>query len=151
MQETRCETTLQAPPERIWELLSDLNLYAEWNPLFVRAEGALQQGGELGLTVQLPSIPPFVITPRVLAAHSQSGFQWRHAMATSVLMSWTYGISLAEQGPQGVTVVQSSRFGGLLGPLFGFALATSVERGMKEFSRALARWGEKGNVRCLRC
>lgn len=147
MTELRTEIVLQAPPERIWELLTDVTLYGEWNPLFVRGEGKVLAGERLELTVQLPAIPPFPIKPELLCAEPQARFQWRHAMSFTGLMCWTYGIELEPLAAGRVRFVQSSAFGGLLGPLFSFALGASVEGGMTELNQAVTRRGEQGNLR----
>src|SRR5688572_28572878 len=47
---------IHAPPERVWQVLTDLPAYAEWNPLITKVEGALVVGDRL-----------LVITPPVNA------------------------------------------------------------------------------------
>jgi hypothetical protein len=47
-----------APPERVWQVLTDLPAYAEWNPFVMRAEGALVVGGRLSVTA--PPVNAFV-------------------------------------------------------------------------------------------
>ena len=142
---------LQAPAGRIWELLSDFGLYREWNPLFRLGKGRAAAGAEVELTVRLPSIPPFAIKAKVVRAAPQSALCWRHVTASPLILRWDYGFELVQANPGEVRLVQSSRFGGVLGPLFALALGRSVREGMAELERAVARWGEKGNVRCLRC
>jgi hypothetical protein len=41
MKENRNEIEIQATPETIWGVLTDLGKYAEWNPLLYRAEGKI--------------------------------------------------------------------------------------------------------------
>ncbi|HJV65251.1 MAG TPA: SRPBCC domain-containing protein [Geomonas sp.] len=151
MTEFRTEIALQAPAERIWELLSDFCLYPQWNPLIVQAKGQAKEGAQLELTVQLPAIPPFPIKPRLLCADPHSRLLWRHSLAFPALMSWTYGIELEPLGQGRLKLIQKSSFGGVLGPLFSFALGNSMELGMSEFNKAVTRWGEQGNVRCMKC
>ncbi|HJV34511.1 SRPBCC domain-containing protein [Geomonas sp.] len=151
MTELRTEIALKAPAERLWELLSDFTLYPQWNPLIVQAQGEATEGTRLEMTVQLPAIPPFPIKPTLLCADPQCRLLWRHSLAFPALMCWSYGLELEQLDQGRLKLVQKSTFGGLLGPLFTFALRRSVEQGMSEFNKAVARWGEQGNVRCLRC
>ena len=44
MKENRNEIEIQSTPERVWEILTDLGKYPEWNPLLCRAEGRLAVG-----------------------------------------------------------------------------------------------------------
>lgn len=65
MNELRTELSLEAPVERIWELLTDLKLYPQWNPLFQRATGKMNVGEKLELEVHLPDIDPFIVSPKI--------------------------------------------------------------------------------------
>ena len=46
---------IDAPAERVWDVLSDFSQYAEWNPLFAFAEGSLANGSRVNLTLRPPS------------------------------------------------------------------------------------------------
>lgn len=151
MNELRTEITLEAPADRIWELLADCSLYQHWNPLFTGATGGLRVGGRLELVVSLPQIAPFRVQPEVLAVDPPGRLCWRHSLVCPAVMTWTYCNELEVIDAQRVRVVQSSRFGGMLGTLFMLGLGSSVGAGMERFNEALVRWGEKGNVQCLRC
>jgi uncharacterized protein YndB with AHSA1/START domain len=39
MKENRNDVEIQASPEAVWEVLTDLEAYAEWNPQLYRGEG----------------------------------------------------------------------------------------------------------------
>ncbi|KAF9366000.1 hypothetical protein BGX34_006885 [Mortierella sp. NVP85] len=48
MRENRASITIPAPPHEVWKVLTDLESYQEWNPMFVQASGtvaASTQGG----------------------------------------------------------------------------------------------------------
>jgi uncharacterized protein YndB with AHSA1/START domain len=42
---------IDATPERVWQVLTDLPAYAEWNPFITEAEGAFVEGTRLLVTV----------------------------------------------------------------------------------------------------
>ncbi len=46
---------IEASAARVWDVLSDFDRYAEWNPLFPFAEGSLANGSRVKLTLK----PPF--------------------------------------------------------------------------------------------
>jgi hypothetical protein len=56
--ELRTFVDIDATPERVWRVLTDLPAYAEWNPFVTRAEGALVVGGRL--SVSAPPVNAFV-------------------------------------------------------------------------------------------
>lgn len=150
MNEVRTEITIEAPVERIWELLADLGLYPHWNPLFQRATGRLHAGEQLELVVTLPGIPPFVVSPTLLAVEPESDFCWQHALLFGAF-TWKYCVELEILDPNRLKFRQSSQFGGIFAPLFNLALGASVAGGLEQMNQAIRRWGEKGNIQCLKC
>jgi hypothetical protein len=52
----RIETELfiSAPPEKIWEILSDFDKYGEWNELYPRAKGKFEKNAKFLLRVRNP-------------------------------------------------------------------------------------------------
>ena len=151
MNEIRTEITLEAPVERIWELFADTGLYPHWNTLFPQAAGTMEVGGEVELTVSLPGLAPFTIRPTMLAVEPGAGFSWQHSILSACIFSWRYGVDLEALPPGSLKLIQRSRFGGVLGPLFSLGMKRSVADGMAHLNQRLRRWGEKGNVQCLRC
>jgi len=151
MAEIQTEITLAAPAERIWALIADFNLYPHWNPLFQKGTGGMNVGEHLDLTVHLPGINPFTITPKVLNVEPSARLGWRHTVMSAVLLTWEYAVVLEQLGSERLKFIQRSRFGGLLGPLFSLALERPITEGLLGLNEAVRRWGEKGNIRCLKC
>lgn len=151
MKGLRTEISLEAPVERIWELLADLELYPQWNPLFKTATGQMDAGEQLEITVHLPEIAPFIVRPKVVSVVPKSGFCWEHTMLCAGIFNWEYSAQLEILSPDRLKFIQMSRFGGILGPLFNLGLKASVLAGLTKMNEAMRRWGEKGNIQCQRC
>jgi hypothetical protein len=49
----RAEVEIDAPIERVWEILNDVDRYGEWNPFTPRVESTLQIGAPIRLHVRL--------------------------------------------------------------------------------------------------
>jgi hypothetical protein len=65
--ELRTFVDIDAPPERVWAVLTDLAAYAEWNPFVTRAEGEWVVGSRLSVSV--PPVNSFIqpkLRPTVL-------------------------------------------------------------------------------------
>jgi len=151
MREIRTEIALEASAERVWELLVDCSLYPQWNPLFHQATGQKNAGGQLELIVNLPEISPFVVRPKLLAVEPQTSYCWRYTWFFAGLLTWKYSAALESLAPHRLKFIQSSAFGGILGPLFDLSLRASVSHGLEQMNKAIKRWGEKGGIQCLRC
>lgn len=61
----RTEIFVDAPPERVWEVLIATDQYPEWNPVFVRVEGALEEGASLVNHVVEPGKDPVTMNSNV--------------------------------------------------------------------------------------
>ncbi|MEM9631495.1 MAG: SRPBCC domain-containing protein [Pseudomonadota bacterium] len=48
------ETVIAAPPDIVWQILTETRAYPEWNPVFVEAAGAYAEGARLSYRVRDP-------------------------------------------------------------------------------------------------
>lgn len=51
MLELRAEIEIEAPVERIWEVLTDFEEFPEWNPFIRRIRGTSQVGSRLDVFI----------------------------------------------------------------------------------------------------
>ena len=49
----RAEIVIEAPIDRVWQILNDLQAYAEWNPFTPRVESSLQLGDPIHLHARM--------------------------------------------------------------------------------------------------
>jgi uncharacterized protein YndB with AHSA1/START domain len=54
MREISTSIDIDAPPDRVWSILTDFAAFPQWNPFIVRADAILQPGARLAVTMQLP-------------------------------------------------------------------------------------------------
>ena len=55
MKENRNEIKIQAAAEDVWNVLTDLDAYADWNPLLYCAEGKVAVGETVNLSAKTAS------------------------------------------------------------------------------------------------
>ncbi len=56
MRELRSEVTINAPAERVWELLTDFGSFPDWNPFMQRASGEVVVGEKLVVYLKPPAL-----------------------------------------------------------------------------------------------
>jgi hypothetical protein len=111
---------IEATPESVWQVLTDLPAYAEWNPFITRVEGTLAVGNRLSVSV--PPVNAFVaseLRPTVVEVVPPRRLRlWSRLdrMAVPGLFDVELTMTLTEQDG-GVRLWQQDRFGGLLAAL----------------------------------
>lgn len=66
-----------ASADTIWDLLSDLEGWSRWNPLYTQGAGRLAIGGTLNLTEAIPGRPARTLNPVVVDWEPRSQILWR--------------------------------------------------------------------------
>lgn len=149
MKPVTLETPLQTSFDRVAPLLTDFLLYSHWNPVFPRVT-AVGDDGRHDLVVHLPGMEIFHV-PATLVAAEPGHVSWKSTLLLPLLLTWTFSFRVVAEVPDRLLFKQRSEFTGLLAPLFCLALNRPAASGLDELARAVRRWGEKGNVRCLKC
>jgi hypothetical protein len=73
---------INAPANRVWQVLTTLDRYGEWNPQISRASGTLRQGARIHLRLTLPGRPAMDLSATIEEAQSDRVLTWRgHVMA----------------------------------------------------------------------
>ena len=68
---------INAPAERVWQVVSDFGSYADWNPFIVRAAGEARVGERLDITIAAPGMKPVSFRPRVLDVEPGRLIRWK--------------------------------------------------------------------------
>ncbi|GJJ72422.1 hypothetical protein EMPS_04779 [Entomortierella parvispora] len=82
MKENKASITIEASPQIVWQVLTDLNSYPEWNPLFVQATGTIAVGESLQVKMRLPlrifcGAPlTYNWSPRIIKVEPNSCLEW---------------------------------------------------------------------------
>lgn len=103
------------PPERVWDVMSDVERWREWTPTVTSVERLEPGPFAVGSTARLrqPRLRPAVW--RVTRFESPRGFTWE-MHAPGVVVAARHDV---EPVPGGARATLSVKFTGLLGPLVG--------------------------------
>mgnify|MGYP001828846700 FL=1 len=69
------EVDIAASPETVWEVLTDLDRYEEWNPFVTSSKGRVAVGETLRNRLEPPGGRAMTFTPRVTVADERRVFE----------------------------------------------------------------------------
>lgn len=133
------ETTfaVSAPAARVWETLTALDRYPEWNPQIPRVTGSLRPGERIGLRLALPGRPPMDLTATIEEARPDALLTWRGHVVAPWLFEGYRRFEIEPVAPGQVRVTHVEDVHGLLAPLFGLALGSRVQSSHDALNAAL--------------
>jgi hypothetical protein len=132
------EIEVDAPPERVWEVLTDFAAYHEWNPFIVQAAGRPAPGDRLELRMRLPGRRPTTIRPQVLEAEPGRRLRWLGRVLVPGLFDGEHSFTIQPAGPGRSHLRQQEEFRGLLAPLVLALIAKPTLEGFHQMNQALA-------------
>jgi hypothetical protein len=133
---------IQAEPERVWEVLTDLAAYPEWNPFIVRAEGVVDPGGRLILTMQPMGGRGTTLRPRLVAVDINRELRWRGKLGLPGLMDAEHTFLLQPQAG-GTRLIHQETFRGVLVPFVAGTLDRNTLPAFVAMNEALKHRAEE--------
>ena len=141
---------IQAPLGHVWEILSDFSRYMEWNPLIVRAEGALIRGNRVAISVRMPEREAMNFSPTLLALEEKKELRWLGSLAVPSLFSGEHAFVLSERADGSVHLMHRERFRGVLVLFLSRRWFERVRQGFEAMNEALKARAEKVGVESFR-
>jgi hypothetical protein len=138
MVQLHTELFIDAPPERVWGVLTDFAHYPEWNPFLLRAEGEVREGARVRVRASSPRGPGKTLgfSARVVRVEPARALVWRGGVPG--LLHGEHSFQLVPEGA-GTRFVHSEVFTGALSLLLPSGLKAKMERAYAGMNEALAR------------
>jgi hypothetical protein len=127
---------LPVPPEAIWEVISDINSWGAWNPLYTRAEGTLRIGAQLDLDLALRGHKVRVIRPTIVDWVPNEQIHWRLSMVGGLVKSIRY-IEIEKLSEAGCIFANGELFDGPLGPTVARRMRREIREGFAAMGEAV--------------
>jgi hypothetical protein len=136
------EILVETPAGRVWEIITDLGRYEQWNPFIPRARGRIEPGARVEIEVHPPGRKRARFRPRVVQVIPGSSFQWIGRVLVPGLYDGRHFFELHPVSPSSVRFVQRERVSGLIVLLMWSRLSGPVREGYRQMNEALKRRAE---------
>ena len=123
---------IDAPPETVWAVLTDLDRYQDWNPLFREASGQVAVGNRIKLrSVQPANGRMMTVQPKITVADPGAELRWVASLPGIMSGEHRFKLTPADGGTR---LEQSETFRGLLTAFSGktFARAGASFKALNE-------------------
>ena len=141
MKEVRSEIEIQAPSERVWQILTDFDNWSEWNPFLTQASGTAALGEQVNITFQGPGSKETSLCCTIQTLHQGREWMWDFHAISPVLFRGEHSFAIEPIDGSRVRFVQREVFKGLLVPFL--VKETDTLRGYKAMDGALKARAEQ--------
>ena len=137
----RSEIEIDAPAERVWEILRDFDRYGEWNPFTPRVETTLELGAPVHLSVRLVGERP-LHRVEYMTRNQPYTLGWEMKLGARFLLHAERVQTLTPVGRDRTRYVTEDCFTGWLRPLVLGLLGGAMQRGFDDCALALKKAAE---------
>lgn len=141
--EIKTQIIIQATPQRVWEVLTQFEQYAGWNPFIKSIQGKVQTGEKIIVRLEPPGAKGMTFKPKVLAFERNKEFKWIGHLFFPGLFDGEHRFELIDNGNGTTTFIQAEKFKGILVRMLSKMLDGSTLNGFKAMNEQLKLEAEK--------
>ena len=138
------EIEINAPPSRVWQVLTDFEKYPTWNPFIKKITGVAARNEKLEVHMPDPRGGTMIFTPTILVVERDRELRWLGRSEGDVFNGeHRFRIDPIENNNNKVHFTQGEKFSGsMVASLEGW-LDTAVKHNFEDMNRALKQIAEK--------
>ena len=128
------DTSINKPQSQVWQVLSDLDKYAEWNPFVKRCESSLAEGEAIIMWVKLL---PFILRQKETIRRNDGAGFMEYGIHIPGLLHSTRQHILSADNAQSCHYHSVFRLEGILAPVVGAMLGKQLRKGFSSMTEAV--------------
>ena len=128
---------VNASAEEVWQVLTTLERYGEWNPQIPRASGDIQEQGRIVLCLALPGRPAVNLLATVEEVRPGQLLTWRGHVGAPWLFEGHRRFEIRAAEGHRVSVTHVEDIHGVLAPLFAMVMGGAIHRSHHALNQAL--------------
>jgi hypothetical protein len=128
---------VDASAEDVWQVLTTVERYGEWNPQIPRASGAIEEQGKIALSLALPGRPTLDLVATIEHVDPGRLLTWRGHVGAPWLFEGYRRFEIHAAEGRRVRVTHVEDIHGVLAPLFAVVMGGPVQRSHDALNHAL--------------
>jgi hypothetical protein len=128
---------IDAPPNIVWEVLTDFKHFDQWNPFIRSVTGEATRGAQLQVQIHSPDGGSMMFRPVVLVAEAERELRWLGRFLFAGVFDGEHRFQIEPLSDRRVKFIHGEAFSGLLVPFFWRSLDTQTRKGFEEMNQAL--------------
>lgn len=142
MKTIHTEIGIGAPADIVWETISDLDGWEQWNPI-MKASGKVAIGTRPKVTISPPGSKVMELTPKITHLDEGKEFRWRDGMLAGLLLQGEHGFRVVPEDVGRCRFEQFEVFSGVLSGAMVSRSGKAIETGFQAMNRMLKREAER--------
>jgi hypothetical protein len=134
--ELHTEIDIDATPEVVWQVLTELDRYSEWNPFITSSVGEPEVGEKLVNRMEPPGGMAITLKPNVTVIENNRSFEWFGTLGFPGVFDGRHRFDV-EASPTGTKLTQSEELDGLLVRFMRKSVDTHTKAGFEAMNVAL--------------
>jgi hypothetical protein len=135
--ELHTDIEIEASTGVVWDILTDLDRYGDWNPFIVSAEGDVAVGERLTNRMQPPGGKAMTFKPTVTAVDEGNTFEWLGRLGVPGIFDGRHRFELEQTPGGGTHLIHTERLSGALVRPMRRSLDTRTLAGFEAMNAAL--------------
>lgn len=142
MKELRTEIEIQATPDKVWQVLTSLDNYPEWNPFIHHAIGKAMVGEKVDITVK-SGTKEMTLHCTVVKVEPNKELCWKYHVALPMLFSGEHSFIIEQVEGNKVRFIDREIFTGFLVSSQTKDINTNSKQGFEAMDKALKARAEQ--------
>jgi hypothetical protein len=136
MKELRTEIEIGASQEKVWQILTELDKYPEWNPFIHHAIGKAEVGEKVDISIK-SGAKEMTLHCTVIKSEPNRELCWRYHVGLPFLFQGQHSFIIEPGGENQVHFIDREVFNGLLVPSQTKDIDTNSKNGFEAMDKAL--------------
>lgn len=140
------EIIINAPLQKVWQIIIQLEDYKNWNPILIECRGIAKTGQRLKNVMRTKGSKTMSFNPIVTKVEEDQYFEWLGSLLVKGIFDGRHSFRLTEISPEQVRLVHREEFSGIAS---GFILKKIKEQTTSNFilwNQALKAHAEEKNT-----